>query len=133
MWPPAEPVAVIDRVLGLDDTARQRGHDPGGLPAVAVGQHGCVLEVPVLGLLVGTVRLLELGLTRAVGDAAVAVDGVPRADEPLFLAPLGVDDRLDSVGDGDEHGLLHHAVRQERLGLGLVELDGDLQRRCVHC
>ena len=133
MRPLAEPVTVVDRVLGLDDTARQRGHDPGGLALVAVGRHGRVLEVPVLGLLVHAVRLLELGLARPVGDVAVDVDGVPGADELLLLAPLGVDDRLDTVGDGDEHGLLHHTVRQERLGLGLVELDGGLECRCVHC
>jgi hypothetical protein len=101
--PLAEPVAVVDRVLGLDDTARQCGHDAGRLTLMAVGRHRRVLEVPVLGLLVHAVRLVELGLARAVGDAAVHVDGVPRTEELLLLAPLGVDDRLDALGDGGEH------------------------------
>lgn len=128
--PLAEPVAIVDGVLRLDDAARQRGHHPSGLALVLVGRHRRVLEVPVLGLLVHAVRLVELGLARAVGDAAVAVDGVPRTEELLLLAPLGVDDRLDALGDRDQHGLLHHTVRQVGLGQRLVELDG--RQRSVH-
>ena len=128
--PPVDPVTVVDRVHGLEDPDRQRGQDQGGLAVVAVSRHGRVLEVPVLGRFLHAVRLLELGLARPVDDTAARVDGVPGTAELLLLAPLGVDDRLDALRNRHQHGLLHHTVRQERLGLGLVELDG--RQRSVH-
>lgn len=128
--PARQPVAIVDRVLGLDDTTGQRGHDPGGLALVLVGVDRGALEVPVLDLGGRVMGLVELRLAGSVGDVAVFVDGVPRADELLELAPLGVDDRLDALRDWDQHGLLHHTVRQVRLGQRPVELDG--RHRYVH-
>ncbi len=121
--PAHEPVAVGDRVDGLLDAGAEGG-DHGGLVAlVDVRVDRGVLEEPVLDLVGDAVRLLELRLAGAVGDVAVDVDGVPRTDERLGGAPLGVDGGLDTVGDGDEDGLLHDAVRHVGAGLGGVERD----------
>jgi hypothetical protein len=126
------PVAIRDGVVGLDGAVCQHGLDAGCWAVVLVRADRRILEIPVLSLVGLAMTVVELLLGGAVDDDAVDIDGVPGADELLLLAPLGVNGRLDTIGDGDEYSLLHHALRQVRLGLGLVELDGDLQRRCVH-
>lgn len=123
MRPLRQPVTVGDRVLGLDGSVAEYGRDAGVGSVVLVRVDGRVFEVPVLHLIGGSVALVELLLGRSVRDVTVDVDGEPGADELLLLAPLGVDDGLDTVGHRDQHGLLHHAERQVRLGQGLVERD----------
>ena len=99
--PAHNPVTRVDRSLGLNDTVRQDGLHHRAETVVDVGLDRRGLVVAVLGVRVGAVRLVELGLTRAVDDVAVDVDGVPRADEVLLGTPLGVDHGLDALGHRD--------------------------------
>lgn len=124
-----QPVADVDVLGGLDDSAGEHGHEVTlGVSLVGFDRGGLVPAV--LDVIRRNVGVHPLLVARAVLElAGLGVEDLDVGSlHGLLRAPLGIEDGLLAVRNLDDARVLQHLVGAVGLGAGVVEADGGVGR-----